>query len=82
MIASRLGGLPELVEHGTNGLLVDVDDARGWRAAAERLMDDAESERLGDGAYRTWRERFTPEIALNNLETTYADAIVRHRKER
>ena len=28
VIASRIGGLPELVEDGVNGLLVDVDDTR------------------------------------------------------
>jgi glycosyltransferase involved in cell wall biosynthesis len=78
VIASRIGGLPELVEHGVNGLLVDVDDKRGWQEAVEHLMDDSESERLGEGAYRTWQERFTPEIALRNLENAYAEAIAAH----
>jgi glycosyltransferase involved in cell wall biosynthesis len=78
VIASRIGGLPELVEHGVNGLLVDVDDKRGWQEAVEHLMDDSESERLGEGAYRTWQERFTPEIALRNLENAYAEAIGAH----
>jgi glycosyltransferase involved in cell wall biosynthesis len=78
VIASRIGGLPELVEHGVNGLLVDVDDAKGWREAVERLMDDAESERLGEGAYRTWQERFTPEIGLRNLLDAYRVAIAAH----
>jgi glycosyltransferase involved in cell wall biosynthesis len=75
VLASRIGGLPELVEHAVNGLLVDVDDERGWREAVEHLMDDGESERLGEGAYRTWRERFTPELALRNLEEAYSIAI-------
>jgi glycosyltransferase involved in cell wall biosynthesis len=78
VIASRIGGLPELVKHGVNGLLVDLDDRRGWQEAVERLMDDSESERLGEGAYRTWQERFTPEIALRNLENAYAEAIAAH----
>ena len=44
-------------------------------AAIERLLDDEESERLGAGAYRTWEQHFTPEIALRNLEETYEAAI-------
>jgi glycosyltransferase involved in cell wall biosynthesis len=75
VLASRIGGLPELVEHSVNGLLVDVEDERGWRDAVEQLIDDGESERLGDGAYRAWQERFTPELALRNLEGAYRAAI-------
>jgi glycosyltransferase involved in cell wall biosynthesis len=75
VIASRIGGLPELVEHDVNGLLVDVDDTKGWLDALERLMDDGESKRLGEGAYRTWQQRFTPEIGLENLLAAYDEAI-------
>jgi len=75
VVASRMGGLPEIVEHGVNGLLVDLDDKRGWQEAVERLMDDAESKRLGEGAYRTWEARFTPETGLRNLVSGYMTAI-------
>jgi glycosyltransferase involved in cell wall biosynthesis len=75
VVASRIGGLPELVEHAVNGLLVDVDDEQGWRDAVEQLIDDGESKRLGEGAYRTWQERFTPELALRKLEDAYSTAI-------
>jgi glycosyltransferase involved in cell wall biosynthesis len=75
VIASRVGGLPELVEHSVSGLLVGVDDGDGWRAAVGRLTDDAESIRLGDGAFRTWRERHSPECGLRALELAYTDAM-------
>jgi glycosyltransferase involved in cell wall biosynthesis len=75
VIASRVGGLPELVEHGANGLLVDLDDEAGWRGAVERLADDAESIRLGAGAFETWGKRHSPESGLAHLERAYADAI-------
>ena len=78
VLASRIGGLPELVEHSVNGLLVDVDDQQGWPNAIERLMDDDESERLGEGAYRTWQEHFTPELALRRLEHSYRRAVAIH----
>jgi glycosyltransferase involved in cell wall biosynthesis len=78
VIASRLGGLPDLVEDGVNGLLVDVDDRSGWRDAVERLSDDEESKRLGVGAFLTWQRRFTPEIGLKNLITAYRGAMEAH----
>jgi hypothetical protein len=37
----------------------------------ERLLDDAESVRLGEGAYRLWRERYSPDRGLENLEMAY-----------
>jgi glycosyltransferase involved in cell wall biosynthesis len=77
VVASRVGGLPELVEPDMNGLLVDLDDDEGWRSAVARLRDDAESVRLGAGAFSTWQERFAPETALAHLERAYRDAIER-----
>jgi glycosyltransferase involved in cell wall biosynthesis len=74
VIASRTGGLSELVEDNVNGLLVPPDDVRAWRAAVARLLDDGESERLGRGAYECWQKRFSPSIATRRLEDSYAAA--------
>ena len=74
VLASRIGGLPELVEDGVNGLLVEVDDVGGWQDAMERAADDDESVRLGEGAFATWQRSYTPEIALHGLEAAYAAA--------
>jgi glycosyltransferase involved in cell wall biosynthesis len=75
VVASRVGGLPELVEHDANGLLVDIDDEEGWRAASEQLADDAESIRLGAAALDTWERGHSPQSGLSELELAYADAI-------
>lgn len=40
VVASALGGSPEFVRHDENGLLVDVSDPDGLRAAFERLLDE------------------------------------------
>ena len=74
VIASRMGGMPELVQDGVNGLLVPPGDVRAWRAAIDCLLDDDVSERLGDGAYATWAARFSPTQAASELERAYADA--------
>ena len=75
VISSSLGGLPELVEHGANGLVVPPADASAWREAVGRLADDSESERLGRGALETWEARFSPEKGLVNLLDAYEEAL-------
>jgi glycosyltransferase involved in cell wall biosynthesis len=46
-VASAVGGLPELVRDGENGLLVAPGDAAGLAAALDRLSDDGLRARLG-----------------------------------
>jgi len=77
VIASRLGGLPELIEDGSSGVLVRPGDVADWVAAVERLMEDTEAERMGERAWRLWRERYSPERGLQNLEAAYRIALNR-----
>ena len=75
VLASRIGALPELVEDGVNGRLAAVDDPAAWRLALTEIADDAESVRLGDQAFATWQQRFTPELGLRELEAAYESAL-------
>src|SRR5207253_4200048 len=75
VLASRIGALPELVEDGESGLLAAPDDVPAWRAALERLSDDAESERMGARARHLWKERYSPERGLENLEEAYRSSL-------
>lgn len=40
VVAARVGGIGEVVEHGINGLLVPPDDTSALTAAIESLLDD------------------------------------------
>jgi glycosyltransferase involved in cell wall biosynthesis len=40
VVATRIAGIPELVEHGTSGLLVEPHDPGGLAAALTRLLRD------------------------------------------
>lgn len=40
VIATRVGGVPRIVDNGRNGLLVEAGDAEGLFAAADRLLAD------------------------------------------
>jgi glycosyltransferase involved in cell wall biosynthesis len=72
-LVSKAGGLPEVVEDSVTGLVLPAGDAGAWARAVERLIDDSESERMGQAAWGRWSERFTPEKGLQNLENAYRE---------
>src|SRR5438067_7983907 len=52
VVGSRVGGIPDLVEDGANGLLVEPGDVEGLADALRRVLTDrALAEGLGHGAY-------------------------------
>lgn len=61
VVATRVGGIPELITHGRSGLLVEPDDPRGLAdAMASVLTDDAVAHMLASAWSReahefTWR---------------------------
>ena len=77
VVASRIGGLPDLVRDGVSGVLLTPGDVAAWTATCEGLLDDKESERLGEGAFRLWMEQYSPEHGLQALERAYARAMTR-----
>ena len=77
VVASRIGGLPDLVVEGESGLLVSPHDPAGWTQAIEQLLKDTVSSQLGMGAFRLWEERYSPTRALEGLEQSYREALSR-----
>jgi glycosyltransferase involved in cell wall biosynthesis len=75
--ASRIGALPEAVEDSVTGLLADPDDPSAWAEAMDRLMDDSEAERLGEGAWQTWHRGYSPERGIRELVAAYEHALAR-----
>ena len=60
VVTSRAGGIPYVVEHERNGLLVDCGDHEGLAAGALRLLDDpALAQRLIAEGLRDVDQRYT-----------------------
>ena len=71
VIASAVGGLPDVVKHGVTGLLVPPGDAQALAEAIASLMDDPElKDRMGESA-RQWASQFTPERITSETEEVY-----------
>jgi glycosyltransferase involved in cell wall biosynthesis len=74
VVASTVGGIPEAVADGANGLLVAPGNAGALAGALATLLKDAALRvRLGDGARATVRERFSTEAALGQLSALYRE---------
>jgi glycosyltransferase involved in cell wall biosynthesis len=72
VVATRVGGLPELVEDGVSGVLVEPGDAAALAAAILTLTDDATRARLAAGA--TARGAHVDgRVAVARLDQIYAD---------
>jgi glycosyltransferase involved in cell wall biosynthesis len=78
VVATTMGGLPELVREGETGWLVERDDPTQLaKALLEALGDPEEAHRRGRTARRLAEERFAPAVHLRTLGELYAAAGAR-----
>jgi glycosyltransferase involved in cell wall biosynthesis len=75
VIASNVGGLPEIIRHGENGMLVE-NRPEGIAAAIRRLVSDrALARRMGAAARRTVEERFTVDHMVRRTMEVYRQVL-------
>ena len=76
ILASDIGGLPELVTHEDNGLLVAAHDVSAWAQALERFdkLPDETQARMGESSRQKIKASFTWEAHLTALEAVYRAA--------
>ena len=73
VIATRVGGTPELVVHDVSGLLVERGDRKELAEAIATLLDDpARRRRLGEAAREHIVRRFSSDQTVEQLITVYA----------
>ncbi len=76
LVAPRTGAVPDFVEDGKNGYLVEPGDVDGLAAALLRLLDDPEKcRKFGKTGYRMMRERYTWEKVGEVFKTHIQPAI-------
>jgi glycosyltransferase involved in cell wall biosynthesis len=78
VVASRLGGLVDMVDPGQVGLLVEPGNVEAWAAAIADLGHDAGRCRdMGLRARGVAEERYAPDRHLDALEALYASVVER-----
>jgi glycosyltransferase involved in cell wall biosynthesis len=76
VVATAVGGIPEIVRHGVTGLLVPpADERRLADAIAALLVDGAAAARMGSNARDDVAERFTPATQLTRLTELVAENL-------
>jgi glycosyltransferase involved in cell wall biosynthesis len=71
IVTTRAGGIPEMIEHGRNGLLADIGDDQGLAANVLQLLREPEVAHNMARAARTWAEQFSWRSILPLLLQTY-----------
>jgi glycosyltransferase involved in cell wall biosynthesis len=82
VVASRVSGIPEVVEDGVTGWLVPPEDPRALAGAlTEVLADPGEARRRGEAGRARVGERFRPEVAAALWRDMVLGALRREPKD-
>ncbi len=78
IVATRIGGIPEVLTDGENALLVEAGDVAGFADAVCRLLEDAALRaRLGGQALRFIEEEYSLKAASARVGETYLEILKR-----
>ncbi|MGB8472921.1 MAG: glycosyltransferase [Candidatus Acidiferrum sp.] len=76
VVATGVGGLPEIIRHGSTGLLVPAGDESAFVEAALRLIRDSSLRRvLGTGAQRFMSEEYSLDAAIQRVQKVYYEVL-------
>jgi glycosyltransferase involved in cell wall biosynthesis len=77
-VATRVGGLPDLIADGETGCLVPPRDPAALAAGILRLLRDAgTARRMGEIARASVAERFTVERLCRDVDELYSALLAR-----
>lgn len=80
VVATTVGGTPEVVEHGETGILVEPRDADGLAAGLiDLLIDSGRRERYGSAGRRLAEDRFDLRRWAGRLADLYSEAATKSR---
>jgi len=81
-IASRVGGNPELIDEGENGLLFDVDNVGQLASQVEALLaDPAHRQRLATAAASKMSAHFTCSQAAATMQQIYESVLLKAQRK-
>lgn len=78
-VATRLGGIPDAIEHEQSGILVEPGDYRQLSEAVIALLgDEGKRRRMGEHARQRVKEKFSWEQIIARYESVLSDVVARH----
>jgi glycosyltransferase involved in cell wall biosynthesis len=74
IVSTNVGGVPELIADGREGILVEPQDPAALAAAVGRLLGDpAEAKRLGERARRRQQREYSLDAMVRRIEELYEE---------
>ena len=68
VVATRVGGIPEIIDDGENGLLVDYGDENALRSAVKALLENPTLKKcLGDAAYKKAQAEYSEVVHARRI---------------
>ena len=78
VVATNVGGLPDLIREGEEGFLVPPGDAPAVATALLRVLHQPEMARcMGETARRDAQERFSAQRLVTDMEQLYLELLGR-----
>jgi glycosyltransferase involved in cell wall biosynthesis len=82
IVASRVGGIPDLVKDGQNGLLVPAEDASALAKAISDLLSDKERRnRMGEAGKKMCLP-YSAEAMVEQIDDLYKDLLAKYSNNR
>jgi glycosyltransferase involved in cell wall biosynthesis len=75
VVASRVGGIPDLVKHGENGFLVEPGDVSGLSCAITKLLSDSKMRDEMGKKGREMCQDFSVEKMIEKIDVLYASLL-------
>lgn len=76
VVAARVGGIPDIIENGHNGLLFEAGDSDALADHLERLLRDRDlAKQLATAGVQTVTEKFSLERAAEQTAQCYRDVL-------
>ncbi|MFC2021451.1 glycosyltransferase family 4 protein [Chloroflexota bacterium] len=76
IVATNVGGIPELIESGQNGILVEADEEEKLASAIIKVLSDNSLARaIGENNKKEARECYSWEVAARKTESLYNDLV-------
>ena len=82
VVATDVGGVPELIKHNQTGLLVPPANSETLAKAILELLEDREkAKKLGENGRRLVEEKFSQETMIERTENLYRELLKKRRRE-
>jgi glycosyltransferase involved in cell wall biosynthesis len=75
VVATAVGGVPDIVVDGQSGYLVPPDDAEALAGAALKALLEGNAREMGQAGRRAVREKFAVERLVHDIESLYRELI-------